>query len=336
MTDPLRYNIFRFAKSELSHSAFWAWVLDCADASEGALGGPRKLARALLERLGVKEIRSPVEVRTEVKIAKGCRIDIQLRCPGTLLVIENKVSAIPSESQLQRYLVKLAKTEQLKIAIISTAFDDDVRPQLSWTYLGADDLHGLVKPYAAGHQLIADYFRWLSVLTERRAERRRQAHSSDPGDLRKALRTAEGQWALMGTLTEKMRGTRHRGVNLDGSPWTQHSFVAGQGHNDSLFYRIDVAKTEPYFALRQYQRVPSPSWEAKRQRREILRSLWKAALEETRAELKPAKPSPRGRKESEVATFEICTNPPESLGKWLPLVHDRFLAKLGENGWPTT
>ena len=176
MSFDIRYNLFNFAPSELSHSAFWAWVLQSLDANSiSELAGPQRIASKFVKRIGASEstLHFPVTVQTEVSYRKGKdRIDILVTdSSNTRIVIENKVKEIPNRSQLDRYYATLkSKEENQYFVIMSTAFDNDVRgsvPQ-AWKYLGIDDLIDLVMPDLDSHLLLSDYVSWLTYQRDAR------------------------------------------------------------------------------------------------------------------------------------------------------------------------
>jgi hypothetical protein len=104
----LKHDIFRLAPRELSHSAFWGWVIQSADGPESviSLEGPRTIARSLLEALKIRWPRS-VWVRTEAPLGKDVgRVDILVSASegrDPILAIEHKVTAIPDAGQARRY-----------------------------------------------------------------------------------------------------------------------------------------------------------------------------------------------------------------------------------------
>ena len=112
---PPRFNIF-FAlghayRETSTHSALLAHLLDPAgDHAQGALflrsfldlvqGAAKSQGKTLL--LPVPEDPTRWRCRKELPIPKG-QIDIVLRGPGLLLVIENKIFTVDSKGQLQKY-----------------------------------------------------------------------------------------------------------------------------------------------------------------------------------------------------------------------------------------
>jgi hypothetical protein len=338
----MRYSLFRFHSAhEMLHSTFWAWVINSLNAPAEFLSGPRRIAIRLLDRFGVSDLRVPVDVETEVKTKTQAtneqgRYDILVTdSQGTILAIENKVTAIPNKNQLDRFLKDLKERNEGKdvhLALLSTAFDVDVRHSLpdEVPYAGVEQLMEVIGPDRDSHAFVHDYVLWLEGLFEKRSTLARDSLSDDPNTYEYALKTPEGQWCLMERLTAGMKGHQYRGQNLDGTPWTEFGFVDGEGKRDALFYRIDYSKRRPYFSLRQYQKTPYPDIEAKLKRLAKLRRLWSESCIETGKVLKFIAPRNKGRKESEIAFLLLADNPPSVIVRALPNVHRAFMDKLEE------
>lgn len=336
----LHYNLFHFAPRELSHSAFWAWVLQCTDSEDPLLSAPKAVGLALLDATNTPRPLSEVKVETEVKLRKAGRLDVVVTVDEgrATLVIENKVLSKPAVEQLDRYEEELRADARggLSLAVMSTAFDEDVRDEIrsraDWQYLGIDTLCSILEPHQHGHALLQHYASWLAARKRKREELARYALSADRDKRNEALGTAEGQWALMKALLP-VRGRQDRGTNVDGSPWTQFCFVEPVGERDMLFYRIDQSSAGPYFSLRQYQGDPIPTPQAKLARREELRGYWADACRACGDDLRLARPRNRGIMESEIGLLLIDENPPEVLLRAIPKVHAYLLDRLAENGW---
>lgn len=338
--DETTYSLFRFAPHEMSHSAFWAWILYTLNATNlEPLSGPRRIALRLLNKVGVPTLKVPIEVTpekpTKAKLpGERGRYDIHVKdSQGTVLVIENKVTAIPSKDQLVRFLNDLGDSgKNGHLALLSTAFDVDVRDSLprEVPYIGPEDLVEIIGPDKDSHQVVRDYALWLNDLLKQRSKLSEEALGDDPKTFQEALKTPEGQWALMESLTVNMSGRQYRGRNLDGSPWTQFRFVEENKARDALFYRIDNLKDGAYLSVRQYQTRPFPAIRAKRQRLMRLRNLWSEAVTDSGKRLTPSTPRDRGEKESEISYFLLANNPPRTLCQNLPVVHQTFLRKLAK------
>lgn len=328
----VRFNLFRFATSELSHSALLAWLFQSLDTDADWARGPRNVAERFLESLGIPPLRRPVEVQREFPLpGGGGRLDVVVRDDSdVVLVVENKVKVIPDANQLSRYSDSFKSHGQhIWPVIVSTAFDDDVRKDnLGWKYRGLEAVADLVRPDRDLHPLLGDYSAWLDYTLERRARLGRDSMSSEVHLMEKALETPEGQWKLMESLTSGFVGEQCRGVNKGGFPWTQFWFRDGGDCEDGLFYRIDRKASGFYFSVRQYQSQPFPSVAAKLKRLIRLRGLWSDACAKAGPSLKLQLPGGRGTKESEIACLLLRENVPTDLKRCLSGVHDAFVSTL--------
>jgi len=328
----LKRNIFAYAPKELSHSAFWAWVLDCLDAEEEDLAGPKAVAEGVTKALEVRETSDKVDVATEVTFGERCRADIRVRLGGGHeLLIECKRSAPVRARQIDRYVKQSPPGAQ--IGVITTHFDTSRIDRLDVPVVTTEKLFELLGPYRDRHPYLADYTDWLQDLMERREQQRRGALSTDTEERSKALSTRVGQWALMHALMEPMVGEYTWGTNGGGEPWTQFAFSNGKD-SDRLFYRIDRYSDGYYVSLRQYLRDTShPAWEGKSDRLEDLRRFWKEAVDEENSDLQFREPNNRGTYESEVACIMLSKNGSERIVAELPALHEAFTRRLQENDW---
>lgn len=327
--DELKHNIFRFATSELSHSALWAWVLQSLDSSDQALEGPKRLANRLIEFLGIPQISTSVTVDTEFKLPHGGRLDIKLTDEsGVVLVIENKVKAIPTRRQLDGYRGSLKESDSLYLVLMSTAFDEHMRVELPWRYVGVDDLLDLVRSANTGHLFLNDYQAWLEKLQKHRSAIKQGVFSDNSGVRSNALRDVLGQWLFMKRATRMIEGRQYRGMNRGGTPWTEFAFVKDEEARDALYYRIDSRKQGPYLSLCQYQKQPNPSWQAKRERLNLLRQSWRDACADHGLGEHLRKSSSHGVKQSEVGWFSLAEMDLDTLFSRLPVVHSGFLDKI--------
>jgi len=336
------HNFFRFATRELSHSAFWAWVLQAVDRSAPEFDGPKELGERLLETLDAPSSPSSIKVETERPLpANAGRADIWAEVGHThVVVIENKMSAVPSPSQIERYQDALARESRiLRLCLLSTAFDEEVRAEFELDpechFMSAENVLSMFDGVTQDHPLLRDYHEWLSGVLARRERNRRWVFSSNDEELVEALATREGQWELLKELTESMTGRQYRGTNRGGRPWTQYRFVEeGEDGPDAMFYRIDQSSRGYYLSVRQYQATPQPDWAAKKARRKLLRSVWKEAVAETQADLAFERPRNWGRKESEIAWLLFRRNPVATVIEQIPKIHEEFLYRLGINPPP--
>ena len=143
----IRYNLFNYANYELSHSAFWAWILQCAEEKAASqYPGPHRVGCRFLKKAGMGEVASPVSVEREVRLP-GLRDRLDIRfsdAKGRILAVETKVSAIPDVDQANRYLRALGTAGRL--VLLSSAFDLDVRSMLpkGCAYVGLEEMETLL------------------------------------------------------------------------------------------------------------------------------------------------------------------------------------------------
>ena len=308
------------------------------------MAGPHRVATRFVETVGVSAsaLHFPVTVETEVSFRNGKdRIDILVKDSSNIeIVIENKVKAIPSGSQLDRYHATLKSEKRAQyFVIMSTAFDNDVRESVPqpWQYLGVDYLINLVKPDQDSRAILSDYASWLTDLRDARLATYRDILSGDLSKLRHALQEPEGQWELMRVLTNGIHGRQYRGVNRGGTPWTQFRFITGGSiMYDDLFLRIDSSSRGPYISVRQYQKPPKPSKSQKQERFNSLQTWWSEAMSQKGNDLVSRKPSRRGDYESEVGVLLMTQNTPVILQKAFPEVMKAFILRLSDEGWPVS
>jgi len=338
--DPLQFNLFRFANRELSHSAFWAWMFQTLDAGGiPELQGPRRVILRLLELHHLPPLMPPVEVRREVKLNAADRLDIQVSdSVGTLIVIENKLSAIPDAAQVERYRSSLGSAAKVYLIVLSTAFDEDVRASLGCDYIGGNELLDLVEHEKNSHFLLGEYCAWLREVLSRRRELSRKSVSDNPADYSEALKTAEGQWALMATLMRRMPGRQYRSVNFGGDPWTEFRFVEQAAQHDAIFYRVEIQREGPQLRINQYRDDVKgrADYAPKAQRLNLLRKWWSDIIDREGPLLRPARVREHGVMSSEIGRFLLAENSPSELIRSLPAIHREFVIKLAAEGWPVT
>ena len=270
MTDTkTRPNIFDFASSELSHSGYWAWILDCLNYPDDEFAGPREVALGLLEQIGASDFAPPFSVEREVTLGPKSRVDICLTekreadgklTVGKKLFIENKVSDnAPWHEQVERYRQFLGDGD--RIAVVSAAFDLGVRGEgeddALCGYAGLEEIFCIEEIAADRHPLVGDHYAWVKDRLLSWISIGRKSCSSVKEEYEEAPATPEGQSILMDFLTGGIAGHRHSGHNVGGKPWTQCRFADGDEEtHDAIFYRIDRLKNGYYFAVRLACRPP--------------------------------------------------------------------------------
>lgn len=334
----MRHNLFRFATSELSHSALWAWVLQSLDSLDADLSDVRQLAEDFLEVIGIRKgLTSPIDVKTEVGIGEGQRIDIQVRdASGLVIAIENKVKAIPTKEQLEKYEMSLGVSPFL--VFLSVSFHPDVLISKSWRSVTLDDLVNLTHAKSVNHPLLKDYAEWLEDLQNQRVRCQRDALGHDDSKRKEALNTAEGQWSLMSYLTESMDGHQYRAVGRDGKPWTEFRFKRDlQDYKmfDALSYRLDSKREGHTLSIVQSQSKPYPSTEKKAERFRMLQRVWFNAWGQVEEKaISPAIRNPRKAKSTEMIRFPIDEIAASDLKQPLLRAHNSFVETITAEGWP--
>jgi hypothetical protein len=344
-TTEMHHNLFVFASRELSHSAYWAWVIESlVDGAPPEHVKVRPLARALLSALNLGEACNPTVVKTEHPLMGG-QADIYLEFGDRRAVIENKVGAGFGKDQVQRYRAAAGH-----VSVISTTFYTAAKLKELGVgevpHLGLEDLEGLVSPFVDCHWLVREHHAWLQSQLQTRQLLKREATGDDLDANRRALEHAYGQWALMTFLTVGDNGDGFSGVlrcgkNKGGRRWTQFWFAGPpgrtRGEHDSIFYRIDKCSRGYYLSLRQYQKDPFPSAEAKQRRLAELRRWWSDS-HNARAPASAILQPQRRRDavcESEIGYYLLLEagTRPRDLRQFLRGVHEAFLEKLWSAGW---
>ena len=337
--EDLRNNLFSFATKELSHSAFWAWILQSVDTKgNSSLKIPRRIGRRFIKTIGYQEEIKSIEVEREVKVESGCRLDVVATINNrTLLVIENKVKARPRANQLEQYAKDLnVESKDVLMVLLSCAFDKHIRPEIEregkWKYLGVDEIQKIIGRATIGHPLVDDYANWIKFRKVEEKNLVSMATSDNYENICKALEDRRGQWGLMDSIVGEFEGEIHTGTNKSGSPRMTFWFSNYDEVNDGFFYRIDKNRVGPYFSLRQYQNPPSPTIEQKFKRRDRLRVLWNEIMDEVNTDFVMSSPG-HGKNESEIMLLQIKDNMPSKIKREMKRVHELFQLKVKAEGW---
>lgn len=334
-------NLFQFAPRELSHSAFWAWVLQSTHPPLDAHSEVSQLGKTFLRDIDLPVPQATIEVKTEHSLpGEGGRVDIHAEIDGaTKLLIENKVSAPIRGDQLAAY--RTSVDEPVHCVFLSTAYDlQKRRGELDvngWAVRDARDVRDLLESVASSHPVVVQYHEWLKQQVRKRARHEEMALSEDVDERVEALETVPGQWRFMRSATGsfsndgRQYGARERS---DGSPYTEFRFVENNENRDALFYRIDNLTNGPVFRLKQWQPAPSPDWSTKKERRNHLRELWNESLDKAGA-LEWDEPTNRGRQSSAVARINLLDCMASELADELAAVHPTFVDRIRtERDWP--
>lgn len=334
-------NLFEFAPRELSHSAFWAWVLDSLDSQEEDLRDVRDLGRELLQSVGASPPKVSIEVETEYSLpGEAGRVDIYATIDDSeALLIENKVSDRPSVDQLRAYKAS-PDAEEAHFLLISTTYPTQnaakAEAEEPWTYLNAEDVLELLDEVNGDYPILTDYHRWLTDEVSQRRVLEEKALDSDPELRMEGLRTVPGQWAFMWVVTEPFAETgrqyTHRNTT-SGDPWTEFRFVEEvTDDQDALYYRVEELAVGPVFRLNQYQGTVSPNLTTKNERLEVLRDLWFETVDNG-GELPWDWKNTGGQKRCEIARLDLSETGAAELAEELQRVHRPYVEKVASRDW---
>lgn len=341
VTPSLNFNLFqRFATSELTHSGIWGWIVQSLDdACPPELHELRPAASALLARIGVKQLESPIVVTRERTLSgEAGRVDLEVKSGRGVVVLETKVKARPDLAQRDRYEAAY-QGELLGIAIISTTFDEPW-DEVGLKHVGAADLLMVLKAGRYKSDVMQQYVAWLEATLAERTAALDRALCDDADICCKALRNPSAQWGVMRQIAGEIGASTDTrldaGQNRDGSAWTQLSFSpGGPPHYDALFYRIESRDSHAAeFTLRQYQK-PADSQKAERliRLRKIFGEAVSASVCPMGFNTAPRYARMRAQ-EAKVAQVTIPDATPAELIAYLPPVHRRFAERIEEAGWP--
>ena len=336
------FGFFKFARHEMSHSAFWAWVLNTVNSPAEAVAGPRRVGRRLLAECGCERLANqPFRVDVEVPVpgATHGRLDVLVKEDvepegKPLLAIENKVEATPDPEQIRSYRESLG--EEVPVVLMSTTFDTEPGG-FDCAVLDAKRIRGLVEPERATHPLLGDYFAWLDGELVKREGLEIRALGDGP--YWEALREPEGQWTLMKAIRESLQqgqqGLMYRKKEASGN-WTECCFTTYNHAYDHLLYRIEEpTRTGGALALRQVQPKPWPTPRAKHERLVMLRRLWAEARQSSDCSLHFSDvPLPHeGLHSAVIALMPWARNPVEQILREFCGVHSAFVTSIQEAGW---
>lgn len=350
----LRHNLFRFATSEISHSALWAWILQAWDSTDEFHAAPKRLASAFLSRIAKKGLDGgTILVEPEKTHSRG-RYDIRIVINDSFTcIIENKIKAIPDEEQLNRYMDKSVH----RYVLLQADYHYDYKLPKEWLYIGLSDIIELIEQTdCACHPMLRDYESWLKHKQAGISEIISKAHSDDGVDVVNALASPIGQWEFMKRIMIGISNLtdQYRGLNNDGTPWTQNCFWGWDWTDsekkespDYLFYRIDKDKRGYYVSMKQYchireyrkhiaSEVTDEMFSNKKLKRlNQMRELWNLAIErvnQRHSGLALLFQAPRDRAvyESDVMTLMVGqgVNTVENIKRLLPLYHKAFVKQL--------
>ena len=228
----MKYNLFSYATSELSHSALWAWVLQCAESKSETYSIPRRVGehflKFVLDNPDLKIQKIDVNKEYTPKDQRDIRFDIYALINDSLLVvIENKVKAIPTKKQLNKYQSLLPSgIKTAKLALLNCNYDFGFKVPEGWFRIGLVDILGLLQqvPDVDSHDILSEYKCWLVNLKSHFEQLEENIWSNDIQAIKTSLKEPEGQWHFLQVMCQGFSGHQSHGVNRNGSPWTQFRF----------------------------------------------------------------------------------------------------------------
>ncbi|MCY1359885.1 hypothetical protein D9M69_464850 [compost metagenome] len=152
-----------------------------------------------------------------------------------------------------------------------------------------------------------------------------------------AFKSAVAQRHLIGEIYEQLKETDphlkfKKGVNKDGTPWTQLDICKREGYydgsNETIFWRIDSRSKRTYIRLCQYSSIDSDRDDlvsTKKQRLHALRDTVNVVCHDYN--LKRGKVTNKGTKESEIIIFFFDENPYSMIKEELPDLTKKIQAR---------
>lgn len=328
----MKHNLFRQAPREMSNSAFWAWVLQSVDSDDQLLTDVRQLGEIVLADLGVGQFVVPVCARTEKRLGRSAQIDIHWADAGeTVLLIENKVEAIPDLNQLERF-DNWAETQPGVIlrAVFSTGIDDFVRDLIpgNWKYRPIERQLEWLEEVNIENYILSEFKTYLIDRWHQQQNNRDNAMSNDPDQFSLGLRTHAGQAEFMKRLLHSVKEDVQdawikQNTNVSGSPAYQLWFYEGL---DKLFFRLDELAQGWCLRLQHYRCLP----DEEHLRFQRIADLWTDAVHESEANLIPfaAGLPALNQLECPAAVYNLAANPPPVLLEEISTAFEAFMPML--------
>ena len=331
-----RHNFFRFATTEMSNSAFWGWVLQSADADDPSLQEVRRLAEIVLRDLAIAPV-PPIKVTLEYLLKGHGRIDLHWQdASGNILLIENKVSAIPDEQQCRNYTNSANTHIGIKKAIFSIANDDLDREKIpvDWIYIDIGKQIAWMEEISSAHPILRDFRNFLVARHSLRQAERQDVMSSDPVRYNRGFETHAGQTEFMLRLKSFLgedfiyKPSIEKNANF-GYPAYQLWFYYPPD-DGKLLFRLDVRASRWCLMLRLYKDDQQLLDNTRFNR---ISELWAAAVQESQAILIPSRiPELRlKQRECNVAKYDFDANPPTVLLQEIPKALKAFMPAFLSN-----
>ncbi|MBI1216418.1 MAG: hypothetical protein GC185_11460 [Alphaproteobacteria bacterium] len=276
--------IFDYATSELSSSAFWAWVLSSlcnAPGDDAPQDDVKVLAKLFLAGSGIQPEKVKL-VRTEVSFKKG-RADIVLYADKNetviLAIIENKLLSTPSIYDVYRQLESYRENcPEAKGFILTWRYDtahDYNRDGKSWNvqFLDLDSQVEIMQKAHVRHPILQQYYSYAGKVQKSRhaslEELKRPIKEISFDGVKGSLAREDFQWALMNKLTDGCDIKEiYGGVNKGGGCWTQAKLPLPKGFcisyrkdwNEIFFYRLDRMNAKDVCQSPFYLRLNYYTW----------------------------------------------------------------------------
>ncbi|WP_338508264.1 hypothetical protein [Pseudomonas poae] len=316
-------NLFMHAPKELSTDAFLAWFFRELEVNTDIAGYRSQVFHALGL---IAEGEVPVKIEPELQSGNvDLLLNFEVNNTARLILFENKTSSTFHSDQLNRYrecFPNCDKYVYFKIGYVDTWERQNLQ---GYQLISAHDFYQAVSFLAPYHPIIDQYCAFLKEAWISKEEMvfQRLAISCPT-----AFKSAIGQRHLIGELYDQLKGTDtflkfKKGVNINGTPWTQLDFCRFEGYydgiNETLFWRVDSRAGRTYLRINQYAAIARDQHEIVAHKKWRLRALRELASNiSADYDLKPGKLSNKGVRENEVIIFFFDENPYGLLKGLLP------------------
>jgi hypothetical protein len=363
MENDLKYNLFEFASSELSHSALWAWIIRSVDSQSYRYELPKKIARSFLrDFVGTSfDMGTPFIVKREYyppgdnKAVIDIFVSYESNGRLSAIVIENKLKDVIDCGQIDKIHTSFDNTDNVTYLLLNTGYDfmvkglcGDIKDTVrilerfkDWTIIGIERILSLLNRFVDemnNSVIIADYYDWLKYKYTYYRELEDNAFSADDKDVEYALSKPEGQWFFMKSIFSGINGIQYNGNNIGGAPWTQFRFFQLSKEDPeyerfrcSIFYRIDRTKREGYY-LRLNTYYGDGILEHEKPTLDELRRHYRNLMSPIPLESKTV--DGYNEKENVIGAIVIEDNSPNEIKTQIPYFHGEFKRILINKGWP--
>jgi hypothetical protein len=360
----LKYNLFEYATTELSHSALWAWILRSADSQSDRYKLAKRIALSFFRSFVDNSFNtgSAFTVKREYCPLKGSKpmIDVYVAAESEgkrrIIVIENKLKDVISSGQIESIQTSFSREDNVTYIFLNAAYDvmlsglwEDINDTVrvltkfkSWTFVGVERIIHLLNEFVnemGQSPIIADYYDWLIYKSKYYSMLEDKAFSANYEDVAYALGKPEGQWFFMKSVFSGVNGIQYNGNNTGGTPWTQFRFFQlskedpeYERFRGSIFYRIDRTKIGGYY-LRLNTYHGDGMLEHEKQALDELRVYYRNLMNSIPLESKTVD-SYYNKKENIIGEVLIGDNPPSEMKTQMPVFHEQLKRLLISKGWP--